>query len=153
MIGPSNIWLIAGAVLLGIEAFGAPGIGFLFAGLAAVVTGVLVHLEILASDDTLAQVGVFFAITAVLAAVLWKKLKSWRASERCGYSNMIGDVALVGKGGLQAGTRGQVSWSGTTMVAEMDMHCPVEGFAEGAAVEIVDVKGNVLIVSVRRQTS
>lgn len=145
----SYIWLIAGALLLAIEAFGVPGIGFLFAGLAAIVVGLLVDFSIIAADDYVLQVGAFFAFTAVTAALLWKKLKQWRTAPAKGgeFQNIIGDKAIVGRGGLQKGQTGQVSWSGTTMMAEIQDDATVDGIKEGVVVKIVGVRGSKLIVA------
>jgi membrane protein implicated in regulation of membrane protease activity len=142
---PAYWWLIAGAVFLAFEAFGIQGIGFLFAGLAAILVGLIVHYDLISHANLIAQFAAFFGITGLLAAVLWKKLKNWRSRSASGdYRNIIGDMATVGKDGLSRGKIGQVSWSGTTMMAELSAdydHCD-----QGAMVEIVSVKGNKLIV-------
>ncbi len=145
----SYYWLIAGALLLAIEAFGVPGIGFLFAGLAAVVVGVLIHLGVIDETNQVAQFAAFFAITAAFAALLWKKLKEWRTnpSSSDSYSNMVGDTAIVSGGGLQKGKQGQVSWSGTTMTAEIADDAGAEMLEDATVVTIVAVKGNKLIVA------
>jgi len=145
----SYIWLIIGAVLLAVEAFGVPGIGFLFAGLAAILVGLLVDFSVIAMDDYILQTGAFFAATALFAVVLWKKLKQWRTSSSKDkeYQNIIGDKAIVGRGGLQKGQTGQVSWSGTTMMAEIEENATVDGIKEGVVVKIIDVRGSKLIVA------
>lgn len=147
---PAHLWLLAGAFFLAIEVLGASGIGFLFAGLAAIVTAIVIESGLISNAQPLLHLGCFFALTALFAALLWKRLTHFRSSTKGGYSNMIGDVALVGKGGLVVGVTGQVSWSGTTMMAEISPKSEETSFAQGAAVEIVDVKGNVLIVVARR---
>ncbi|MAR57112.1 MAG: hypothetical protein CMM93_08020 [Rickettsiales bacterium] len=140
-------WLIAAAVLLGLEAFGAPGIGFLFAGLAAFVTGVLLWLNIIGPEDWFAQAGIFFFLTVGFAALLWRKLKQWRLNpENEEYHNMVGDMATVSGSGLRKGAVGQVSWSGTSMHAMLAEDAAVEELMEGTVVTITAVKGNRLIV-------
>ena len=142
-------WLIAGAVLLALEAFGVPGIGFLFAGLAAIVVGLLIHLNVIATDDLILQAAAFFGVTSLLALLLWKKLKQWRTDPQASnqFHNIVGDFATIGKGGLAAGQIGQVSWSGTTMMARLDASCAETELAEGAMVTITTVEGNHLIVA------
>lgn len=149
VIEPAQIWLIVGAVMLAIEALGVPGIGFLFAGLAAVFTGLLVHLGVLDAANSGVQIAVFFSATTLLAVLMWKKLKSWRTSPATAgdYRNMIGDVAIVGQDGLSKGKTGQVAWSGTTMMAELSAQSSAQSCAQGDVVEIVEVKGNKLIVA------
>ena len=146
---PAYYWLIAGALFLAIEAFGIPGIGFLFAGLASIVVGLLVNYQIVAEDNLIAQFGWFFGITAVLAAALWKKLQEWRTnpSGSAEFKNIVGDIAVVGKDGLKKGKMGQVNWSGTTMMAEISSKSEKTEFESGDVVEIVEVKGNKLIVA------
>ncbi len=142
-------WLIAGGLLIALEAFGIPGIGFLFAGLAAIVVGILVQYGALAETDMILQLGVFGGLTGLLAALLWKRLKQWRVNPNATeqFSNIVGDIATVGKGGLQAGKVGQVSWSGTTMMALIDSKHEDGQIEEGTMVEITSVKGNHLIVA------
>ena len=144
---PSILWLIAGALMLALEAFGIPGIGLLFAGLGAILVGVTLEAGLVGAENTVAQFAVFFAFTSVFAVLLWKKLKNWRLNPReSEYQNMVGDSAVVALTGLKRGARGQVRWSGTLMSAELDASEPAQGLAEGTVVSIVAVKGNVLYV-------
>lgn len=148
-------WLIAGALLLALEAFGVPGLGFLFAGLAAIVVGVLTHLGTISADDFIMQTAAFSGITALFAFILWKPLKKWRtnpdAKEQ--FSNIVGDMATVGAGGLERGKVGDVSWSGTTMMAQIDDTCTQEHLAEGLVVRITTVQGNQLIVAPQKDSA
>lgn len=149
MIPAAYGWLIAAAVLLGLEAFGTPGIGFLFAGLSALVVGILIWLDVIGAENWFAQAGIFFFLTVGFAAILWKKLKEWRMNPNAEqYSNMIGDMATVSAGGLRKGSVGQVSWSGTTMNAMLSKESEEESLDEGTVVKITAVKGNRLIVKV-----
>lgn len=139
-------WLLLGAVLLALEAFGASGIGFLFAGLGAITAAVAAHLAL--AESWLSQTAWFFAATVLWAVLLWVPLKKLRAQRHAGlepYNNMVGDEATVLAGGLHPGKAGKVRWSGTTMSARL-----TEGAAaleEGAIVTIKEVRGTVLIVA------
>ncbi|MCI5048893.1 MAG: hypothetical protein MRY32_00970 [Rickettsiales bacterium] len=154
-LDPSYWWLIIGTLLLAVEAFGVPGIGLLFAGIAGIIVGLLVHLNVLAVDDLIAQTGVFLGLTAVLGVLMWKKLKSWRTNPNASesFSNIIGDQAIIGKGGLQAGKVGQATWSGTMMMAMIDEDSQIAHIDEGDVVEIVGVKSSKLIVAPKKQSS
>ncbi len=147
-LATAHIWLIAGAVLLALEAFGVPGIGLFFAGLAAILVGILVQYDIINSGDIVIQFAIFFAATAITAVALWKTLKRWRTSSvgAGSYHNMVGDRATVSAEGLKAGEVGQVNWSGTQMRAEIDPACGFADIAGGRNVEITAVNGNTLIV-------
>lgn len=146
-LGASILWLIAGALMLALEAFGLPGIGFLFAGLGAILVGVTIESGLVGIENYVAQCAVFFVFTSIFAVLLWKKIKGWRLNPKADeYQNMIGDTAIIALSGLQKNARGQVRWSGTLMAAELDASEPAQGLAEGAVVKIVAVKGNVLYV-------
>ncbi len=138
-------WLIAGAVLMVLEAFAVPGIGFMFAGLAALLTGLLVKLGF-TGDNIYAQFATFFGLTVIWAALLWKTLKSFRLNPKGGhYDNMVGTSATVHEKPLVHGVPGQVKWSGALMNAELSSNASGEALQD-TQVEIVAVKGNTLIV-------
>ena len=141
----SVYWLLAGAVLLALEAFGLPGIGFLFAGLAAILVGALVETGIVGPLDNVTQLGVFFLVTTLLAVLLWNKLKSWRLDPNAPhYHNMVGTEATVTRELINDGI-GEVRWSGTLMRARLaDKH---GSLLLGATVIIRAVEGNLLLVS------
>lgn len=149
---PATLWLIAGGALLALEAFGIPGMGFLFAGIAAILTGVLVEANVVSEHAVVGQFAWFFGITCVTAALLWKKLKAWRTRTPKGgeYQNIVGGIGIVAKGGLKKGAVGQVAWSGTTMQAELANYSDVDHLTEGAQVEISATEGNKLIVIPRK---
>jgi membrane protein implicated in regulation of membrane protease activity len=140
-------WLIAGAALLALEAFGIPGIGLVFAGLGAILTGIAIEIGAAGANDYVLQAAIFFASTIIFAVLLWSKMKAWRLNPKeKPYSNMVGDIAIVADAGLKKGTRGQVRWSGTLMFAEIDGHETATEIAAGTQVRISAVEGNVLKV-------
>lgn len=145
---PSILWLLAGAAFLAIEAFGAPGIGFLFAGLGAILTGLLVELGLLGSADYVAQFAAFFINSALLAYLLWSRVKHFRAApgKPEEYQNIIGDDAVTVTA-LAPGQKGEVRWSGTLMQAELEKSA--EMVAEGVPVIITAVHGNILTVKAK----
>jgi len=141
------VWLVAGVVLMAIEAFGFPGTGLLFAGLGAVVAGAAVYLNIINNDAHVTQFITFFVATAAWAYLLWKPLKKFRVARPQGeFHNIIGDTAYVGSNGLTKRAGGEVTWSGTIMKAQLAKHVPVEMLEAGAQVTIVEVSGATLIV-------
>lgn len=146
-IASSYLWLIAGVVFMALEALGAPGVGFLFAGLGAVTVGSTVYFGMVAEDATVLQFTLFFVATAAWAFLLWKPLQKFHLSNKPqGYSNMVGDTAYVGSSGLHMGKEGEVTWSGTIMKARLESGASVMSLAPGDAVIITDVKGATLIV-------
>ena len=145
---PTYLWLILAGLCIAIEAMGFSGVGFLFSGLAALITSLIIHLGIIDMENVLMQVAAFFALTTTFALLLWKPLKKWRTNQDSGqeFNNMIGDVAVITQEGLQRGKQGKVSWSGTTMYAEIAESCPTDRLEGGILVEITEVEGNTLIV-------
>lgn len=144
------LWLALGAVLLAFEAFGATGIGFLFAGLGAIVTAVLAHFGL--AQDWYSQIAWFFGVTALWAVLLWKPMKKLRAQRHSGkdpYSNMIGDEVTVQPGGLQQGKTGKVKWSGTIMNARLV--AGIQEMEEGDTAIIQSVDGTMLMVAAEQK--
>lgn len=141
------LWLIAGVVFLMAEALGASGIGLLFAGFGALVVGTALQLGFIAGEATITQFILFFAATAAFAFLLWKPLQRFRLNHaRGGYSNIIGETAYVGSGGLSRGKVGEVTWSGTIMQAELAHGVHTDRLDAGTAVTIVEITGAKLIV-------
>lgn len=137
-------WLVAGALMLLVEALGIPGVGFLFAGLGAVGTGALISGGLLDTDAFLAQTASWFALTFLFAALLFKPLQRWRSRQRAAYHSMIGTTANVTPPGLLPDQEGQARWSGTLMRARLAAgQAPAE---TGAVLRILAVEGTVLIL-------
>lgn len=142
-----NMWLLAGVILMLLEAFGLPGTGLLFAGLGAVSSGGSIYLGLVANDAHTTQFVVFFVATALWTALLWKPLMKARLTKHTGgYSNIIGDTAYVGSNGITKHAGGEVTWSGTIMKAQLAKHAPVDKVEAGSQVTIVEVTGATLIV-------
>lgn len=138
------IWLIAGVLLIIAEIFAA-GFGLFFAGLGAIFTGIALQWGVIGVESAVMQWTLFFLATALLAALLWKPLqKFYRPSP--GYSNIIGETAMVGSGGLSKHHGGDVSWSGTTMKARLAKNVHVEKLDAGTSVVVVEISGATLIV-------
>ena len=137
------LWLIAGAVLVIFEFMLFSGIGFLFAGLAALTVGALAEMHVL--NDLTMQWVVFFIATLVWTLVLWKPLKNYKLNQHHQpFSDVVGQKAILITP-LAPGQQGRARWSGTIMNAKLDANN--EGIlAEGAEVHITRVEGNVLIV-------
>lgn len=145
-MGPSTYWLIVGAVLVALEAFAVPGIGFFFGGLAAVIVGGLIMAGTIGAEETVWQIGIWFAITGVLAVALWKPLQKLRVSKNAdnSFNNIVGTHARVIDAPLRPGFPGKVTWSGTNMNARLEA-----GSSEaqvGMEVLITKVDGNTVTV-------
>lgn len=143
---PSLLWLLIGLAAIVLElAAVAPGVGLLFAGLGALGVGLLLS-GVMPDLSLTAQIIWFLGLTAAFAILLWKPMQRWRMPSGKGtpYNNMVGERAQVAEQGLQPGTPGTVRWSGTLMNAELAPQSPPA--PANSTVEIVDVRGNTLIV-------
>lgn len=138
---PDLIWFIAGGILLVVEFTLAPAVGFLFAGLAAFVVGFAITSGLV--EDTTMQWIVFCASTLIWALFLWKPMKNWRQNHDQSFSDISGEkVEIVGD--LEPGKTGKAKWSGADMKARLAEGA--EAIKDGTEAEIVEVRGNVLIV-------
>jgi membrane protein implicated in regulation of membrane protease activity len=147
---PVNAWLTAGALIIAFEAFTAPGLGLFLGGLGALCTALLIRGGVVDQTAIPAQFAWCFGLTVGWAALLWKPLRKFRMhrKSRSGEmknNNLIGETALVAKGGLKPGRLGQVTWSGTVWNAELESSHARE-LAEGEKVRIQAVSGNTLKV-------
>ena len=138
------IWVLSGLALISIEVLMVPGIGFLFAGLGAISVGVALMGGLFISVT--AQVTWFFCLTAIWAAVLWWPLKRAYRRPDSGYSDMVGDIAIVGPDGLQKRELGEVRWSGAIMNCRLNEGCDQEKLNPGTEVKILKVSDGILIV-------
>ncbi len=140
------IWLIFGVFCFLVEIFAISGVGFLFAGLAALTVGCAIG--IFPELDLLMQIVIFLASGALWAILLWKPLQKFRgnSSEQSVYNNIIGEAAYISESGLKKGQIGEASWSGTIMKAKLADDSAVEEISGGAKVVIVGVTGNTLLV-------
>lgn len=144
----SMYWLAASGAFFLVEAFGIPGIGFLFAGLAAVLVAALIELQLVAAHDVVLQFAVFAIFTAASAVLMWRKLKSWRLNPNAPtYSNIIGTEATVIGDGIAGAQLGEVRWSGTHMRARLAD--PAHSVPAGAIVKVTALDGNVLVVTAK----
>ena len=142
-MSPTILWLIASAVFIGIEILGIPGIGFLFAGIGALLIGGAIEFGLIAPENTQLQFMLFFIAACVSAALLWKRLASKRKPS---YSNLVGSEALVAAPGLTGNKEGQIQWSGTLMRARLMPNDGTDLAAENTPVTIHRLEGNLAYV-------
>jgi membrane protein implicated in regulation of membrane protease activity len=142
-----TIWLVCGGLFLVLEVTAISGIGFLFAGLAAITTGGLVQYGLINTDNYTLQTGVFLGCVFLWAGVLWLPMQRFYKKNKSGsFNNMVGDTAIICGGALKKGKIGQVKWSGTIMNARISDNNQLETIEEDSMVTIEAVDGNILIV-------
>jgi membrane protein implicated in regulation of membrane protease activity len=148
-ISISVSWLLLGLLFVAIEAFGLPSVGFLFAGLAAIIVSVLLEGNVLDASNSTLCIGIWFLITTCFAIILWKPMKKWRTTKHSAThtsNGMIGDKAIILNKDLEPLQLGAASWSGTIMNARL---APSQSttITVGTEATITAVEGNTLILS------
>ena len=149
---PVNVWLAAGALIIAVEAFTAPGLGFFLGGLGALCTALVIKSGLVGETSIGAQFAWFFGITVGWAAALWKPLQKYRmhrksrGSQEVKTNNLIGEIVTVAQGGLRRGEVGQVIWSGTVMNAELESP-HAQDLPQGAKAQVHSISGNILRVT------
>lgn len=140
-------WLIVAAILLVVEIFSGGAVGFLFAGIGALITGGLLVFDILDHNAILLQLIIFCISSIASATVLWIPLQKFRHKQSGDpYVNIVGTTAKVVDRPLIKGKTGNVKWSGTFMRAIISPSAPTLEIAVDTEVTVVAVKGNKLIV-------
>jgi membrane protein implicated in regulation of membrane protease activity len=141
----SALWLIVGIAMVFVEvSLGMATVVLLFTGLAAITVGALILFGAIDSESGYVQLSVFFVLSIVWTAALWKPLKNWRSNSKASFSNMVGETGRVEGGDLAPGKKGSIRWSGTVMQAILaEGEAPV---SEGQDVTIISIKGTVATV-------
>ncbi len=147
-LSPSAWWLLAGAVLIGLDILALPGIGALFSGLGALTVGAALIAGFI--ESMTAQFTLFFVATGVWAILLWKPLKQFLKGKETGFDDMVGSTAVVFGSPLEKGKKGKVRWSGTIMNCQLDAE-EAGSLEVGTEVTITRVSQGVLIVQSSRE--
>ena len=150
MPSPDHIaiaWLLFGAICICVEAFGVPGIGFLFAGLAAITIGGFLSFDILASESFISQIAWFLILSFAWGILLWKPFKRLQTIRHKAFHSMIGQTATIVKYPLKKHTKGVVKWSGTTLTAQLDDSCKKDTINVGEEVTILAIIGSTVTVT------
>ncbi len=130
---------------MAVEALALPGMGIIFAGLGAITVGAILLIGLI--DSVLMQWTSFFIISTLWTIILWKPLMKSHSTPGTGYSDMVGETAVVGATGLSKGKVGDVHWSGAIMNARLVEESWVDKVDSGSEVTIVKISGGILDVA------
>ena len=144
----SEFWLVFGFLMLSIEVVTGFTTGvFLFAGLGAVTTGLLMTFGVL-PETWVAGISSTGISTGIITALLWnqlKKLQGNRPVEKDNSSDLIGhtfvlesDIAMVNPG--------STFYSGITWKVEIDNEAGVDNIDAGQRVVVTSVEVGVFKV-------
>lgn len=143
-----HYWYIGSILLFALEALAVPGIGFFFAAIGAFLLAVLLQIGGVPANDLIAQGGIFFVLTAISAAVLWKPLKNMRIGKgHAVHNDMVGRFATVDGKELVKGSKGSALWSGAIMNARLADNASIASATVGTELKIVEVQGSTLILA------
>ena len=146
----SGFWIALGFVLLAAEVllFGFTTIIFLFAGLGALASGLLMSAGLI-PETWVAGTACFGIATGVCSAVLWKPLKSMQdrsVPEQKPTSDLVG-LEFVSQEDLSTTTPGSYRYSGIDWRVEIDSSSDVEALTKGDRVTVVSVEVGLLSVA------
>lgn len=147
----SGFWIAVGFALLAAEVllFGFTTIILLFAGLGALVTGLLMMSGLLPESWT-AGISCFGIATGLSSALLWKPLKNMQdksAVERKTHSDFVG-LEFVLQQDITTNQPGQYRYSGIDWVVELDRGSQVQQLNKGERVKVKALEVGVFKVDV-----
>ena len=142
---PDHLWyLIAGvSFVMELSIMGLSG-PLLFFAIASLITGVLVSFDVINGwQSEILTVGL---LTALVAAILWKPLKSLQNSKgkTDNSSDMIGLKVLASSNITD--TTGSIRYSGINWQARLADDIGVESISAESQCEIVAITGNIMLV-------
>ncbi|MDX2368061.1 MAG: NfeD family protein [Colwellia sp.] len=142
---PDHLWyLIAGiSFVIELSIMGLSG-PLLFFAIASLITGILVAIG--AVDGWQSEILTVGLLTALVAAILWKPLKSLQNSKgkTDNSSDMIGLQVLVST--EVTTTTGSIRYSGINWQARLADDANVTSISEQSQCQIAAITGNIMLV-------
>lgn len=136
----SGFWIALGFAMLAAEVllFGFTTIIFLFAGLGALATGLLMMAGIL-PETWIAGTACFGITTGLSSGLLWKPLKKMQDKsipDRKPQGDLVG-LEFVLEQDINATNPGNYRYSGINWKVEIDRSCEPTSLSKGQRVEVV----------------
>ncbi len=145
----SGFWIAVGFLLLASEVllFGFTTIIFLFAGIGALITGLLMSAGVL-PETWITGVSSFGISTGIISVLLWKplsKMQDGRAPKQSQSSDLIG-YEFVLQENISLMSTGSHRYSGVDWKIELDSTADVDSLSAGQRVAVVSVDAGVFRV-------
>ena len=145
----SGFWIAVGFLLLASEVllFGFTTIIFLFAGIGALITGLLMSAGVL-PETWITGVSSFGISTGIISVLLWKplsKMQNGRAPKQSQSSDLIG-YEFVLQEDISLMSTGNHRYSGVDWKIELDSTADVDSLSAGQRVAVVSVDAGVFRV-------
>lgn len=142
---PDHLWyLIAGiSFVIELSIMGLSG-PLLFFAIASLITGILVSIGFV--DGWQSEILTVGLLTAFIAAILWKPLKSLQNSKgkTDNSSDMVGLKVLASEN--ITATTGSIRYSGINWQARLADDVSIESISAQSQCEIVAITGNIMLV-------
>ena len=142
---PDHLWyLIAGiSFVIELSIMGLSG-PLLFFAIASLITGILVSIGFV--DGWQSEILTVGLLTAFIAAILWKPLKSLQNSKgkTDNSSDMVGLKVLASEN--ITATTGSIRYSGLNWQARLADDVSIESISAQSQCEIVAITGNIMLV-------
>jgi membrane protein implicated in regulation of membrane protease activity len=144
-----GFWIALGFAMLAAEVlvFGFTTIIFLFAGLGALATGLLMSIGVI-PETWIAGTACFGIATGVSSAILWKPLKSMQDNSepvKKPTSDLVG-LEFVLSDDIAANSPGRYRYSGIDWVVEIDGSSDVDALSKGERVAVISLDVGILRV-------
>jgi len=144
----TEFWLVVGVALLALEVLLGFAAGvFLFAGLGALITGVLMLMGVL-PETWIAGISMTGISAAVVTAILWqplKKLQGKAIAEKDNSSDLVGYEFVLATD-LSPLVPGQMQYSGVSWKVVLDPRSGVQQINAGQTVKVSSVEVGVFKV-------
>lgn len=144
----SEFWLLFGFAMLAIEVVTGFSTGvFLFAGLGALTTGILMSISVL-PETWIAGISCTGISTGVITALLWKTLKQLQGNkplEKDNSSDLVGYEFIL-QTDISVKQPGAVQYSGINWKVEIDKQAAVDRIEAGKRVAVSSVEVGVFRV-------
>ena len=144
----AEFWLVFGFAMLAIEVVTGFTTGvFLFAGLGALITGVLMSFGVL-PETWIAGVACTGISSGIITALLWKPLKNLqgdRPIEKDNRSDLVGHEFVV-ENDIAMNKPGSTNYSGITWKVEIDKDAGIDTIQAGQRVSVSSVEVGVFKV-------
>ena len=145
----SGFWIAVGFLLLASEVllFGFTTIIFLFAGIGALITGLLMSAGVL-PETWITGVSSFGISTGIISVLLWKplsKMQDGRAPKQSQSSDLIG-YEFVLQENISLMSTGSHRYSGVDWKIELDSTADVDSLSAGQRVAVASVDAGIFRV-------
>jgi hypothetical protein len=137
----AEFWLVVGFALLALEILLGFAAGvFLFAGLGALITGLLMLLGVL-PETWIAGISVTGISAGIVTLLLWqplKRLQGNKVPEKDNSSDLVGYTFIL-SADVNHATPGQLQYSGVSWRIVLDPACGVQQLSAGQTVKVSSV--------------